>query len=128
MPRLMSLDEFGNKNLMDCVNAHVSATQRMDPGPDVHTDPMFQLCDQVRMSRAILRCWDPAHGPNGGAPTSATIIAGHKRVWGKHLGEIRMAQGRMVGARAGHHRPEEKKPRGTVLQWTRVKSLCMIKS
>ena len=112
LPRLMSLDEFANKNLMDCVNAHVSATRRMVRGPDVNTDPKFELCDTVRASRALLRCWDPAHGPNGGAPTSATTNAGHVRVWGKHLGEIRMAGGRAVGSRVGHRRAEEAMPRG----------------
>jgi hypothetical protein len=61
----------------------------------------------VRASRALLRCWDPAHGPNGGAPTSPSIIAGHKRVWGKHLGEPRAVNGRMVGDRSGHRRGGE---------------------
>ena len=108
----MSHDEFANKKLMDCVNAHVSATRRMVRGPDVNTDPKFELCDTVRASRALLRCWDPAHGPNGGAPTSATTNVGHMRVWGKHLGEIRMAGGRAVGSRVGHCRVEEAMPRG----------------
>ena len=112
LPRLMSLDEFANKNLMDCVNSHVSATRQMVRGPDVHTDPKFELCDTVRASRALLRCWDPANGPNGGAPTSADTNACHKRVWGKHLGEIRMASGRMVGGRSGHRRAEVETTRG----------------
>ena len=72
LPRLMSHDEFANKKLMDCVNAHVSATRRMVRGPDVNTDPKFELCDTVRASRALLRCCDPGYGPNGGAPTSTT--------------------------------------------------------
>ena len=107
----MSLDEFTNKNLMDCVNAHVSATRQLVRGPDVTTDPKLELCDTVRASRALLRCWDPAHGPNGGAPTSATTNAGHTRVWGKHLGEIRMVRGRSVGSRVGHRRMEKAMPR-----------------
>ena len=82
-------------------------------GPDVNTDPKFELCDTVRASRALLRCWDPAHGANGWAPTSATTNVGHMRVWGKHLGEIRMAGGRAVGSRVGHRRAEEEAmPRG----------------
>ena len=108
----MSLDEFANKNLMDCVNAHVSATRRMVCGPDVNTDQKFKLCDTVRASHALLQCWDPAHGPNGGAPTSATTNAVHMRIWGKHLGKIRMAGGRAVGSRVGHRRVEESMPRG----------------
>jgi hypothetical protein len=66
----------------------------------------------VRASRALLRCWDPAHGPNGGAPISPSIIAGHKRVWGKHLGEPRAVNGRMVGARSGHRRGGETQSNG----------------
>jgi hypothetical protein len=66
----------------------------------------------VRASRALLRCWDPAHGPNGGAPTSPSIIAGHKRVWGKHLGKPRAVNGRMVGARSGHRRGGETQSSG----------------
>ena len=80
LPRLMSLDEFGNKNLMDCVNRHISATKRLPRGPDVTTDPKFEFCNTVRASRALLRCWDYEHGTSGGAPSSETIIAGHKRV------------------------------------------------
>ena len=83
LPRLMALDEFGNKNLMDCVNRHVSSTKRLQQGPDVATDPKFELCDAVRASRAVLRCWNPEKGPLGGAPSSKTIIAGHKRVQGR---------------------------------------------
>lgn len=112
LPRLMSLDEFGNKVLMDSVNDHISATKKMMRGPDVNTDPKFEFCDQVRASRALLRVWDPANGPNGGSPTSAEIVAGWERVWGKHLGEIRMATGRMVGSRIGNRKAEENKPRG----------------
>ena len=112
LPRLMSLDEFANKNLMDCVNRHISATKRLERGPDVTTDPKYEFCNTVRASGAVLRCWDPAHGPNGGAPTSATIIAGHKRIWGKHLGEIRAANGRMVGVRRGGRREAEPQARG----------------
>ena len=112
LPRLMSLDECGNKNLMDCVNSHVSATKKVVRAQDVNTDPKFELCDTVRASRAMLRCWDPQHGPNGGAPTSKNINASHERVWGKHLGEIRMARGRMVGGRSGHRRAEVAATRG----------------
>ena len=108
----MSLDEFGNKLLMDGVNDHVSATKKLKRGPDVNTDPKFEFCDQVRASRALLRVWDPAHGPNGGAPNSVQIIAGWDRVWGKHLGEVRMAKGKMVGTRLGHRKAEENKKRG----------------
>ena len=97
---------------MDCVNLHIFTTERLERGPDVATDPKYEFCDAVRASRAVLRCWDPAHGPNGGAPTSATIIAGHKRIWGKHLGEIRAANGCMVGARSGHRRVAEPQARG----------------
>ena len=89
---------------MDCVNRHISATKRLPRGPDVATDPKFELCDTVCASRALLRCWDSKHGTSGGAPSREIIIAGHKRVWGKHLGEIRMAKGCMVGARSGHRR------------------------
>ena len=112
VPRLMSLDECANKNLMDCVNRHISATKRMDRGPDVATDPKYEFCDIKRASRALLRCWDPAHGPNRGAPLSDTLIACHKRVWGKHLGEIRANKGAMVGARSGHRRAEKPMQRG----------------
>ena len=112
LPRLMSLDEFGNKNLMDCVNSHISATDKLDRGPDVATDPKFEFCDTVRASRALLRCWDPKLGPTGGAPSGAMICAGHHRIWGKHLGDIRAAKGTMVGARTGHRRGEEPQPRG----------------
>jgi hypothetical protein len=112
LPRLMALDEFGNKKLMDGVNRHISATRRLERGPDVATDPKYELCDIVRASRAVRRCWDPAHSPSGGAPLSPTIIAGHKRVWGQHLGEIRNVTGRMVGARVGHRGVEENKERG----------------
>ena len=104
LPRLMGLDESGNKNLMDCVNRHISATKRLSRGPDVATDPKSEFCDTVRASRALLRCWDSEHGTSGGAPSSETIITGNKRVWGRHLGEIRMAKGCMVGARSGHRR------------------------
>ena len=55
LPRLMGLDEFGNKNFMDCVNRHISATKRLPRGPDVATDPKFKFCDTVRASRALLR-------------------------------------------------------------------------
>ena len=112
VPRLMSLDECANKNLMDCVNRHISATKQLDRGPDVATDPKYEFCDVVRASRALLRCWDPAHGPNGGAPLSNTIIACHGRVWGKHLGDIRANKGAMVGARSGHRRAENPMKRG----------------
>ena len=112
VPRLMSLDECANKNLMDCVNRHISATKRMDRGPDVATDPKYEFCDIKRASRALLRCWDPAHGPNRGAPLSDTLIACHERVWGKHLGEIRANKGAMVGARSGHRRAEKPMQRG----------------
>ena len=114
LPRLMSLDEFGNKNLMDCVNRHVSATARMERGPDPATDPKYEFCDTVRASRALLRCWDPAHGTSGGAPSSKTIVEGHRRVWGKHLGDIRAAKGCMVGARVGHRSSVEPTERGGV--------------
>ena len=97
---------------MDAVNRMISATKRLERGPDPATDPKFEFCDRVRASRAFLRCWDPAYGPKGGAPTGETIVAGHERVWGKHLDEIRMAQGRMVGTRIGHRRAEENKQRG----------------
>ena len=43
LPWLMSLDEFGNKNLMDCVNRHISATKRLPHRPDVATDPKFEF-------------------------------------------------------------------------------------
>ena len=76
--------------------------------------PKFELCDTVRASRALLRCWDLEHGPNGGPPTSENINACHKRVWGKHLGEIRMASGKMVGGRSGHRRAEVVATRGGV--------------
>ena len=66
LPRLMSLDEFGNKVLMDSVNAHISAMKKMECGPDVNTDPKFEFCDQVCALRALLRVWDPANRPNGG--------------------------------------------------------------
>lgn len=112
MPRLMALDECANKNLMDCVNRHISATWQLKRGPDVATDPKYEFCDVKRASRAVLRCWDPAHGPNGGAPDSKTIIACHARVWGKHLGEIRANRGCMVGARSGHRRAEKPNKRG----------------
>lgn len=114
LPRLMSLDEFGNKNLMDCVNRHVSATKGMERGPDVSTDPKYEFCDPVRASRALLRCWNPELGTRGGAPSSETIIAGHKRVWGRHLGEIRAAKGRLVGGRMGHRSAAEVGQRGGV--------------
>ena len=104
LPRTIGLDGFANKNAMGAVNHMISATKRLERGPDPATDPKFEFCDRVRASRAFLRCWDPAHGPKGGAPTGETIVAGHERVWGKHLGEIRMAQGRMVGTRIGHPR------------------------
>jgi hypothetical protein len=100
------------KNLMDCVNRHISATKRMDRGIVIATDPKYEFCDVVRASRALLRCWDPAHGPNGGAPLSKTMIACHGRVWGKHLGEIRKISGCMVGSRTGHRRTEEPVKRG----------------
>ena len=93
--------------MMAGVNRHISATRRLECRPDPATDPKYEFCDAVRASRAVLRCWDPAHGPNGGAPTSATIIAGHKRIWGKHLGEIRAARGCMVKARSGNRRAAE---------------------
>ena len=48
----MSLDEFGNKNLMDCVNRHISATKRLRRGPDVATKPKFEFCNTMRASRA----------------------------------------------------------------------------
>ena len=112
LPRLMALDECANKNLMDCVNRHISATWQLKRGPDVATDPKYEFCDVKRASRAVLRCWDPAHGPNGGAPDSKTIIACHARVWGKHLGEIRANRGCMVGARSGHRRAEKPNKRG----------------
>ena len=99
---------------MDCVNRHVSATSRMERGPDPATAPKYEFCDAVRASRALLRCWDPEHGPSGGAPASATIIAGHERVWGKHLGEVRAAKGCMVGPRMGLRRGTEAKARGGV--------------
>ena len=54
LPRLMSLDEFANKNLMDCVNSHVSATREMVRGPDVHSDPKFELATQC--VRRVLCC------------------------------------------------------------------------
>ena len=112
VPRLMSLDECANKNLMDCVNRHISATKQMDRGPDVATDPKYEFCDIKCASRALLRCWDPAHGPHGGAPLSDTMIACHGRVWGKHLGEMRASKGAMVGARSGHRRSETTMKRG----------------
>ena len=47
VPRLMNLDECANKNLMDCVNRHISATKQLDRGPDVATDPKYELrCPQ----------------------------------------------------------------------------------
>ena len=110
---LMSLNKFANKSLMDCVNRHVSATRKRVCETYVDTDPMFELCDTVCVAHALVRCWDPANGPNSGAPMSATTNAGHMRVWGKHLGEIRMAGGRAVGSRGGHRRAEdEAMPRG----------------
>jgi len=112
LPRLMALDECANKNLMDCVNRHISATRKLVRGPDVKTDPKYEFCDVKRASRAVLRCWDPAHGPTGGAPDSNTIIACHTRVWGKHLGEVRANKGCMVGARDGHRRAVEPNKRG----------------
>ena len=111
LPRTIRLGKFANKNVTDAVNRMISATKRLERGPDPATDPKFELCDRVRASRAFLRCWDPAHGPKGGAPTGETIVAGHERVWGKHLGKIRMAKGRMVGNHSGHRRAEEKKQR-----------------
>ena len=90
----------------------ILATKRLERGPDPATDPKFEFCDRVCASRAFLRCWDPAHGPKGGAPIGETIVAGHKRVWGKHLGEIRMAKGRMVNTRSGHRRAEGKNQSG----------------
>ena len=47
LPRLMSLDEFGNKILMDGVNDQVSATKKMERGPDVNMDSKFECFDQV---------------------------------------------------------------------------------
>ena len=55
LPRLIGLDKFGNKNLMDCVNRHISATKRLPRGPDVATDPKFEFCNTVRASRALLQ-------------------------------------------------------------------------
>ena len=112
MPRLVSLDECANKNLIDCVNRHISATKQMDHGPDVATDPKYEFCDIKRVSRDLLRCWDSAHGPHGGAPLSDTMIACHGRVWGKHLGEMRASKGAMVGAHSGHRRSETTMKRG----------------
>ena len=112
LPRLMSLDKYANNALVVATNDHVSATRDLLRGLDVATDPKFELCDPVRASRAYLRCWDPAHGPNRGAPTSEGIIASHKRVWGKHLGEIRKNKGCMVGARSGNRRAAEPGKRG----------------
>lgn len=107
LPRLMSLDEAGNKALRDAVNRHIYATRHLVRANDVETDPKYEFCDVVRASRAIRRCWDPAHGPTGGAPSNDTIVESHRRVWGKHLGEIRANKGRMVGARSGHRRAEK---------------------
>ena len=111
LPRTIRLGKFANKNVTDAINRMISATKRLERGPDPATDPKFELCDRVRASRAFLRCWDPAHGPKGGAPTGETIVAGHERVWGKHLGEIRMVKGRMVGNHSGHRRAGAKKQR-----------------
>ena len=107
LPLLMALDEFGNKNIVACVNRHISATKKEPRGTDVMTDPKYEFCDVKRASRALRRCWDPKHGPDGGAPLGKTIVAGHTRIWGKHLGEIRAAKGTMVGGRSGHRRAEE---------------------
>ena len=100
----------------DCVNSHVLATRNMICGPNVNTDPKFELCDTVCASRTPLRCLDPSNGPNGGGPTSVTIIDGHLRIWGKHLDEIRMARGKMVGVCNGHRCTGEAKPRGGARQ------------
>ena len=43
LPRLMSLDKFANKNLMDCVNAHVSATRKMVRGSNVKRTQSFSF-------------------------------------------------------------------------------------
>ena len=43
----------------------------------------------------------------GGADGRRVAVAGHKRLWGRHLGEIRMAKVCMVGAQSGHHRSAE---------------------
>ncbi len=56
LPQTVSLDEFANKLLMDCVNRHISATKRLERGPDVTVDPKYEFCDTVRASRAVLRC------------------------------------------------------------------------
>ena len=40
------------------------------------------------------------------------MIVCHRRVWGKHLGEMRANKGAMVGARGGHRRAEKPAQRG----------------
>ena len=108
----MSLDECANKNLMDCVNRHISATKQMNRGPAVATDPKSEFCNIKRVSRALLRCSDPLHGPNRGASLSDTMIACHGSVLGEHLGEMRANKGIMVGARSGNCRAEHPMQRG----------------
>ena len=107
LPRLMSLDEAGNKALRDAVNRHIYATRHLVRANDVETDPKYEFCDVVCASGAIRRCWDPAHDPTGGGPLSGTIVKSHRRVWGKHLDEIRANKGCMVGASSGHRRAEK---------------------
>ena len=113
LPRLMALDEFGNKSALDSVNRHVSATKKLERSDDVLTDPKFEICDKVRFARAVRWVFNPENGgPSAGAPSSESINAGHKRVWGRHLGDVRAANGRMVGSRSGHRRAEVAMPRG----------------
>ena len=108
MPRLISLDECTNKNLMDRVNRHILATKQIDRGPDVATDPKYEFCDIKCVSRALLWCWNPAHCPKRGALLSDTMITCHGHIWGKHMGEMRANKEAMMGTRSGHRR--SKKP------------------
>ena len=56
LPRLMILDKYGNNALVVATDDHVSVAWDLPYGPDISTDPKFELCDSVCASRAYLRC------------------------------------------------------------------------
>jgi hypothetical protein len=55
LPRLVSLNECVNKNLMICVNRHISAKKQINRGPGVATDLKYEFSDVKSKSWVLLQ-------------------------------------------------------------------------
>ena len=95
-PEVMPLDAHLNQDIHESVDRHVNLTAHL---PDNHPNK-FGKRTPKQLSKAYRRVWDPALGPDAGAPTSRRIKQDVDRVVYKTYLEIFHRRGRVLNTAA----------------------------